>query len=86
VQNKKNSEKLQKAGILATPHAPTRAENKKNLEKLQKAGILATPHALTRADKEVIASLSPAEIDAWVNIKEKLDKAGVRQQPANFFI
>jgi len=59
VQNKKNSEKLQKAGILATRHALPRAENKKNLEKLQKAGILATPHALTRADKEVIESLSP---------------------------
>jgi hypothetical protein len=86
VQNKKNSEKLQKAGILATRHALPRAENKKNLEKLQKAGILATPHALTRSDKEVIESLSPREIDAWVNAKEKLDKAGVRQQPAKFFI
>ena len=86
MQNKKNSEKLRKAGILATRHALPRAENKKNLEKLQKAGILATPHALTRADKEVIESLSPPEIDAWVNAKEKLDKAGVRQQPAKFFI
>jgi predicted transcriptional regulator len=86
VQNKKNSEKLQKAGILATRHALPRAENKKNLEKLQKAGILATPHALTRAEKEVIASLSPAEIDVWVNIKEKLDNAGLRQKPVNFFI
>jgi hypothetical protein len=53
---------------------------------LQKAGILATPHALTRGDKEVIESLSSPEIDAWVNAKEKLDKAGVRQQPAKFFI
>ena len=86
MQNKKNSEKLHKAGILATRHALPLTENKKNLEKLQKAGILATPHGLTRADKEVIVSLSPAEIAAWVNIKEKLDKAGVRQQPAKFFI
>jgi len=61
-------------------------ENKKNLERLQKAGILDTPHALTREDKEVIESLSPAEIDAWVNVKEKLDKAGVLEQPAKFFI
>ena len=61
-------------------------ENKKNLERLQKAGILATPHTLTPEDKEVIESLSPAEIDAWVNVKEKLDKAGVREQPAKFFI
>ena len=86
MQNKKNSKKLQKAGIQASSHAHPRPQNEKNLEKLQKAGILATPHALTRADEEVIESLSPPEIDAWVNAKEKLDKAGVRQQTAKFFI
>jgi len=61
-------------------------EKKRNLEKLQKAGILATPDALTREDKEVIESLSRDEIESWVRIKEKLDKAGVQELPAKFFI
>lgn len=61
-------------------------ETKNNLEKLQKAGILATPQALTREDQEVIESLTPEEINAWVSIKEKLDKAGVQQQQAKLFI
>jgi hypothetical protein len=57
-----------------------------NVQKLQKAGILPTPHALTTTDEKVIDSLSPDEVKAWVNIKEKLDKAGVKDQPAKFFI
>ena len=61
-------------------------EHKKNLAKLQKAGILITPDALTPEDEKVIQSLSPAEIDAWVRIKEKMDKAGFPQQSAKFFI
>jgi hypothetical protein len=59
---------------------------KKNLEILQKAGILATPHALTDEDTKVIESLSLDEINTWVRIKETLDKAGVQDQQAKFFI
>jgi hypothetical protein len=57
-----------------------------NVKKLQKAGILAKPHELTPEDEEVIQSLTPAEINAWVRIKEKLDDASVQRQPAKFFI
>jgi hypothetical protein len=58
----------------------------KNVDKLQKAGILASPHALTPEHQEVIESLTLEEVNAWVSIKEKLDKAGVQQPQAKFFI
>lgn len=61
---------------------------KKNdtLKKLEKAGILGVRQPLTQEDNKVLESLTPEEVDAWVRIKEKLDKAGVKKQDCKFFI
>jgi hypothetical protein len=61
-------------------------DNDDNLEKLSKAGILPAREKLTPQDTEVIESLTREEVDAWVRIKEKLDKAGVREQECKFYI
>ena len=57
-----------------------------NVEKLQKAGILPKPHKLTPQDQKVIDSLSHAEINTWITIKEKLDAGSVQDLPTKFFI
>ncbi|HZM08641.1 MAG TPA: aroma-sacti cluster domain-containing protein [Candidatus Limnocylindrales bacterium] len=57
-----------------------------NVKKLQKAGILGTRQPLTPEDHEVIKSLSPDEVDAWVRIKKKLDDAGCQEPECKFFI
>ena len=54
-------------------------------EKLKNAGILGT-QPLTDEEKKVIESLTADEVDAWVSIKEKLDKGGIQGQQSKFFI
>jgi hypothetical protein len=60
--------------------------NMTNVQKLQKAGVLPTPHKLTPQDEKVVEALSLTEVNAWVAIKEKLDKGSVHEQHAKFFI
>lgn len=58
----------------------------KHHDKLQNAGILGTGQPFTEEEKEVIESLTTEEVDAWVRIKEKLDKGGIVQPECKFFI